>query len=79
MIGKDELHRIAKTKRLSIENAEKDYVLDLLLFQIYGERSGARLAGLNGDTNSPAAGAEGLHKIDEIHIGQTAPRTRCAI
>jgi len=37
MIAKDELRRMAKIKRLSLENAEKDYVLDLLLFQIYGE------------------------------------------
>ena len=32
---KGELTRIAESKNLSIENAEKDYILDLLLFQIY--------------------------------------------
>lgn len=32
---KGELTRIADIKKLSLENAEKDYILDLLLFQIY--------------------------------------------
>lgn len=38
MMRTDELRAVAKTKRLSLKNAEKDYVLDLLLHQIYGER-----------------------------------------
>ncbi len=37
MIKKDELTRIAEAKRLSLENAEKDYLLELLLFAIYSE------------------------------------------
>lgn len=37
MIKKDELKKIADAKRLSLENAEKDYLLELLLFYIYSE------------------------------------------
>jgi len=37
MIRVDELREIAAVRRLSLENAEKDYLLDLLLFHIYGE------------------------------------------
>lgn len=37
MIGKDELKSIAEMKRLSIQSAEKDYLLELLLSCIYGE------------------------------------------
>lgn len=37
MIRKDELANAAESKRLSSENAEKDYFLDLLLFSIYSE------------------------------------------
>ncbi len=37
MIRKDELAKAAESKRLSLENAEKDYFLELLLFSIYGE------------------------------------------
>ncbi|MBI5252913.1 MAG: nucleotidyl transferase AbiEii/AbiGii toxin family protein [Euryarchaeota archaeon] len=37
MIKKDELKRIADAKRLSVENAETDYLLELLLFYIYTE------------------------------------------
>lgn len=37
MIKKDELRKIADAKRLSVENAEKDYLLELLLFYIYSE------------------------------------------
>ncbi|TRZ54802.1 nucleotidyl transferase AbiEii/AbiGii toxin family protein [archaeon] len=37
MIRKDELAKAADSKRLSMENAEKDYFLDLLLFSIYDE------------------------------------------
>lgn len=37
MIKKDELAKIAETKKLSIENTEKDYMLELLLFHIYSE------------------------------------------
>jgi len=35
MMMKGELTRIAESKKLSMENAEKDYILDLLLFHIY--------------------------------------------
>ncbi len=35
MIKKDELTKTAEAKRLSLENAEKDYLLELLLFSIY--------------------------------------------
>lgn len=35
MIKKDELAKTAEAKRLSLENAEKDYLLELLLFSIY--------------------------------------------
>ncbi|HDP96242.1 MAG TPA: nucleotidyl transferase AbiEii/AbiGii toxin family protein [Euryarchaeota archaeon] len=35
MMMKGELTRIADIKKLSMENAEKDYILDLLLFQTY--------------------------------------------
>jgi hypothetical protein len=37
MISRGELRGIAERKRLSLENAEKDYLLDLLLFQISTE------------------------------------------
>jgi len=37
MIKKDELKKAAEAKKLSIENAEKDYLLELLLFYIYSE------------------------------------------
>ena len=37
MIKKDELRRIAESKKLSVENAEKDYLLEVLLFHIYSE------------------------------------------
>jgi len=37
MIKKDELEKIAQIKRISLENAEKDYLLELLLFFIYSE------------------------------------------
>ena len=39
MIKKDELHRIAAGKNLSPENAEKDYLLELLLYSIYSQFS----------------------------------------
>ncbi|MBI4450557.1 nucleotidyl transferase AbiEii/AbiGii toxin family protein [Candidatus Woesearchaeota archaeon] len=35
MISREELERIAKIKVLSTQNAEKDYLLELLLFAIY--------------------------------------------
>ena len=35
MMMKGELKKIAESKKLSLENAEKDYILDLLLFQVY--------------------------------------------
>ena len=37
MITKNELKRIAERRNLSIGNTEKDYLLDILLFQIYEE------------------------------------------
>ncbi len=37
MITKDELKKIAESKRLSPENCEKDYLLELILFSIYSE------------------------------------------
>lgn len=37
MIKKDELKKIADAKRLSLENAEKDYLLEVMLFYIYSE------------------------------------------
>lgn len=37
MIKKDELKKTADAKRLSVENAETDYLLELLLFYIYSE------------------------------------------
>lgn len=37
MIIKDELTRIAEAKRLSLKNAEKDYLLELALFAIFSE------------------------------------------
>jgi len=37
MLEKEEIKRIAGIKRLSIKNAEKDYLLELLLFLISGE------------------------------------------
>lgn len=37
MIKKDELKKTVDAKRLSVENAEKDYLLELLLFYIYSE------------------------------------------
>ena len=35
MLGKEDLSRLAEVKRLSLRNAEKDYVLELLLYLIY--------------------------------------------
>ncbi|MBU4245435.1 MAG: nucleotidyl transferase AbiEii/AbiGii toxin family protein [Nanoarchaeota archaeon] len=37
MIRKEELVRIADAKKLSMKNAEKDYLLELLLFAIFSE------------------------------------------
>lgn len=37
MITKVELRRIAEQRNLSVESAEKNYLLELLLFQIYSE------------------------------------------
>lgn len=37
MIKKEELAEIAKAKRISLKNAEKDYLLELLLFAIFSE------------------------------------------
>lgn len=37
MIKRDELRRIAESKKLPVENAEKDYLLELVLFHIYSE------------------------------------------
>ncbi len=37
MIKKEELSEIANAKRISLRNAEKDYLLELLLFAIYSE------------------------------------------
>jgi len=37
MIKKDELKKIADSKRLSMANTEKDYLLDILLFNISHE------------------------------------------
>lgn len=37
MMKKDELLKIAEAKRLSARNAEKDYLLELLLFSIFSE------------------------------------------
>ena len=42
MITRNELKRLAETKGLPIESAEKDYLLDLLLYNICGE-SGDKL------------------------------------
>jgi hypothetical protein len=42
MITRTELKRMADAKRMSLENAEKDYLLDMLLFNIYHE-SGNKL------------------------------------
>lgn len=39
MIKKDELRKIAAGKNLSVENAEKDYLLELLLYSIYSQFS----------------------------------------
>jgi len=41
MITKGELRKIAERKSLSLENAEKDYLLDILLFQIATESGDA--------------------------------------
>lgn len=41
MMRIDELRAVARTKRLSLKNAERDYVLDLFLHQIFGERGDA--------------------------------------
>ena len=35
MLGTEELEDIARLKRLSLINAEKDYLQDILLFSIY--------------------------------------------
>jgi predicted nucleotidyltransferase component of viral defense system len=37
MIGLDELARVAEAKRLSLDNAETDYLLEMLLFALCGE------------------------------------------
>lgn len=37
MISKEELTKMVEKKRLSIENAEKDYLLDAMLYYIYTE------------------------------------------
>lgn len=37
MIRKDELKKIAEAKKLSVESAEKDYLLELLLFIVFRE------------------------------------------
>ncbi len=37
MIKKEELAEVADAKRISLKNAEKDYLLELLLFAIYSE------------------------------------------
>ncbi len=37
MISKDEMKKIAEAKKLSAENCEKDYLLELALFVIYSE------------------------------------------
>ncbi len=37
MIRKDELKKAAEAKRLSLGNAERDYILEVLLFQIFSE------------------------------------------
>ncbi|RLF37372.1 MAG: hypothetical protein DRM99_00490, partial [Thermoplasmata archaeon] len=38
MISRIELTRIAKTKHLTVRNAEKDYLLELLLFALSDDR-----------------------------------------
>lgn len=37
MIRREELKRVAERKRISISNAEKDYLLEVLLFSISQE------------------------------------------
>ncbi len=37
MIKKDELTKIAEAKKISLQNAEKDYFLEVLLFSIFSE------------------------------------------
>lgn len=37
MIGMDELRKAAETKKLSLENTEKDYLIDAALFSIFSE------------------------------------------
>jgi hypothetical protein len=37
MIRRDELRKASDAKRLTLENAERDYVLEVLLYQIYSE------------------------------------------
>jgi len=37
MLGSDELHEIARLKRLTLVNVEKDYLQELLLFGLYSE------------------------------------------
>ncbi|MEA3343962.1 MAG: nucleotidyl transferase AbiEii/AbiGii toxin family protein [archaeon] len=37
MIRREELGEIAKAKRISLENCEKDYILELLMFSIFSE------------------------------------------
>ncbi len=37
MLGSDELREVARLKRLTLANAERDYIQDVLLFGIYSE------------------------------------------